>query len=29
MAKFTDGKKLLTIEITDNTTGTAFECDFF
>lgn len=29
MTKFTDGKKLLTIEITDNTTGTAFECDFF
>lgn len=25
MTKFTDGKKLLTIEITDNTTGTAFE----
>ena len=29
MTKFYDDSKLLTISMTDNTTGTSFEADFF
>lgn len=29
MTKFTDGKKILSIEMVDNATGAAFENDFF